>query len=110
MNICRAPLRLDEAAPFFIADGLRQALAGLNIVNGMVVTAACRMHKSDNEIAFDASGEEHHTGSAQARRAFCVKAFLRSRLLSSIKRISPWRQQFDLLYCEFRFATRFRTT
>jgi Xaa-Pro dipeptidase len=44
-------LALDEAAPFFIADGLRQALSSYAIVNGMVVTAECRMHKSANEIA-----------------------------------------------------------
>ncbi|WP_395009595.1 aminopeptidase P family N-terminal domain-containing protein, partial [Undibacterium sp.] len=42
---------LDEAAPFFIADGLRQALASHSIVNGMLITAECRMHKSANEIA-----------------------------------------------------------
>ena len=44
-------IALDEAAPFFIADGLRQALSSYQMVNGMVVTAACRMHKSENEIA-----------------------------------------------------------
>ena len=42
---------LDEAAPFFIADGLRQALSSYAIVNGMVITAECRMHKSAHEIA-----------------------------------------------------------
>lgn len=42
---------LDEAAPFFIADGLRMALRSQEIVNGMLITAACRMHKSVNEIA-----------------------------------------------------------
>ncbi|MBR7799189.1 M24 family metallopeptidase [Undibacterium fentianense] len=44
-------IALDEAAPFFIADGLRQALSAYTIVNGMVITAECRMHKSANEIA-----------------------------------------------------------
>ncbi|MBR7748359.1 M24 family metallopeptidase [Undibacterium baiyunense] len=42
---------LDEAAPFFIADGLGQALSSYVIVNAMVITAECRMHKSANEIA-----------------------------------------------------------
>lgn len=44
-------IALDEAAPFFVADGLRQALASYAIVNGMVITAECRMYKSANEIA-----------------------------------------------------------
>ena len=42
---------LDEAAPFFIFDGLRQAMPDCKIVNGMVITAACRMHKTASEIA-----------------------------------------------------------
>ncbi len=44
-------IALDEAAPFFIADGLRQSLGAYEIVNGMVITAECRMHKSATEIA-----------------------------------------------------------
>jgi Xaa-Pro dipeptidase len=44
-------LALDEAAPFFIADGMRQVLGERQMVNGMAVTAACRMIKSANEIA-----------------------------------------------------------
>lgn len=44
-------IALDEAAPFFIVDGLRQALSDRALINGMVVTAQCRMHKSANEIA-----------------------------------------------------------
>lgn len=44
-------IALDEVAPFFVADGLRQALSSYAIVNGMVITAECRMHKSANEIA-----------------------------------------------------------
>lgn len=44
-------IALDEAAPFFIVDGLRQACADRTLINGMVITAECRMHKSANEIA-----------------------------------------------------------
>jgi len=47
----KGKVALDEAAPFFIADGLRQALSSYAIVNGMVITAECRMHKSAHEIA-----------------------------------------------------------
>lgn len=42
---------LDEAAPFFIVDGLRHAMPEREWLNGMLVTASCRMHKSANELA-----------------------------------------------------------
>lgn len=50
-GLYRGKIALDEAAPFFIADGLRQALPEVTLVNGMIVTAACRMHKSAAELA-----------------------------------------------------------
>ncbi|WP_417458507.1 M24 family metallopeptidase [Kordiimonas sp.] len=42
---------IDEAAPFFLAEGLRAAAPGTEFVNAGPVTAACRMHKSASEIA-----------------------------------------------------------
>ncbi len=42
---------IDEAAPFFLAEGLRAAAPGTEFVNAGPVTAACRMRKSAAEIA-----------------------------------------------------------
>jgi Xaa-Pro dipeptidase len=42
---------LEERVRFFIADGIRKAVPGLDIVDATVVTAGCRMHKSAAEIA-----------------------------------------------------------
>ncbi|MFZ6769551.1 M24 family metallopeptidase [Undibacterium sp. Di26W] len=44
-------LALDEAAPFFVFDGLRRALPLARIINGSTITAECRMHKSAAELA-----------------------------------------------------------
>lgn len=43
---------VDESTAFFIVDGFNKALgANTQIVNGADVTAHCRMHKSENELA-----------------------------------------------------------
>jgi Xaa-Pro dipeptidase len=44
-------IALDEAAPFFVFDGLRSAMPVTSIVNASTVTAECRMHKSSAELA-----------------------------------------------------------
>ncbi|MFZ6654595.1 M24 family metallopeptidase [Undibacterium sp. TJN19] len=44
-------IALDESAAFFIFDGLRRALPLSQIINGNVITAECRMHKSTAELA-----------------------------------------------------------
>lgn len=44
-------LAMDESTPFFVVDGIRQRDNELKMVNAKVITAACRMHKSTNEIA-----------------------------------------------------------
>ena len=46
-----ATIGIDESAPFFIFDGINNVQIGLNLINAQPVTAHCRMHKSDNEIA-----------------------------------------------------------
>jgi Xaa-Pro dipeptidase len=46
-----ATIGIDESAPFFIFDGINKAQTGLTLINAQPVTAHCRMHKSDNEIA-----------------------------------------------------------
>ena len=42
---------IDEATPFFIFDGLRQACYEYELVSAKAVTAGCRMRKSSAEIA-----------------------------------------------------------
>jgi len=42
---------LDPQAPFFVVDGLRHACNGTTFVNGAAVTDACRMAKSEAELA-----------------------------------------------------------
>lgn len=42
---------IDEATPFFISDGLRQACPNYQLVSAKSVTAGCRMQKSATEIA-----------------------------------------------------------
>jgi len=46
-----ATIGIDESAQFFIFDGINKVQAGLNLINAQAVSAHCRMHKSDNEIA-----------------------------------------------------------
>ena len=44
-------LALEESAPFFVAEGLRERLPHARIVNAVTVTRECRMRKSAAEIA-----------------------------------------------------------
>lgn len=44
-------IALDEASPFFVTEGVREAAEGYALVNGGPVTAACRMRKSAAELA-----------------------------------------------------------
>jgi Xaa-Pro dipeptidase len=46
-----ATIGIDESTQFFIFDGINKVQTGLNLINAQAVTAYCRMHKSDNEIA-----------------------------------------------------------
>ncbi len=42
---------ISEDTPFFVADGITQCDAGVQLINGKAVTAHCRTQKSANEIA-----------------------------------------------------------
>lgn len=46
-----ATVGIDESAQFFIFDGINKVQTGLTLINAQEVTAHCRMHKSDNELA-----------------------------------------------------------
>jgi Xaa-Pro dipeptidase len=50
-GVTAGTIAVDEATPFFTFDGLRKAGNSFSFVNGSDVTAACRMIKSDHEIA-----------------------------------------------------------
>ena len=42
---------LDEATPFFVSNGIAKASPKFKYINGAVITAACRMIKSEAELA-----------------------------------------------------------
>jgi len=42
---------LEETVRYFVADGLKKATRGFEIVPALPVTAGCRMYKSENELA-----------------------------------------------------------
>jgi len=44
-------IALDEATPFFVSNGIAIAAPNFNYVNGDSITAACRMIKSETELA-----------------------------------------------------------
>jgi Xaa-Pro dipeptidase len=47
----KGTIAVDEATPFFTFDGLRRAGNSYTFINAVDVTAACRMIKSEHEIA-----------------------------------------------------------
>ncbi|MFT4730962.1 MAG: Xaa-Pro dipeptidase [Granulosicoccus sp.] len=51
IGIDQGVIGIDESTPFFVSDGLRDALTKLQFCNGTIITAACRMEKSAAEIA-----------------------------------------------------------
>ena len=51
MGYARGTIAVDPSTPFFTFDGLRRAGNSYSFVNGLTVTAACRMIKSSAEIA-----------------------------------------------------------
>ena len=50
-NITSGKLGMDEAAPFFVSNGIAKAAPDLEMVDGAEITARCRMIKSPAEIA-----------------------------------------------------------
>lgn len=51
LGVQHTAIALDEAAPFFVFDGMRQVMPLARIINASVITAECRMHKSAAELA-----------------------------------------------------------
>lgn len=50
MHIEQGCLGIDESAAFFIFDGIRQASSNFELVNAKLITAGCRMCKSETEL------------------------------------------------------------
>lgn len=50
-GLSEVDIGMDEAAPFFVSDGIRKAMPDCAFADGAAVTAACRMVKSEAEIA-----------------------------------------------------------
>ena len=50
-NIASATIGIDEATPFFVSDGIAKAAPDATLTNGASITAACRMIKSEAELA-----------------------------------------------------------
>ncbi|MEP3888936.1 MAG: Xaa-Pro peptidase family protein [Hellea sp.] len=50
-GITSGGIGLDEATPFFVSNGIAKASPEFNYINGAAITAACRMIKSEGELA-----------------------------------------------------------
>lgn len=51
LNISGGTIALDEATPFFVSNGLREAAPHHRYIDAKLVTASCRMIKSSHELA-----------------------------------------------------------
>lgn len=95
-------LGLDEAAPFFVAEGLRVALPGVQLTSAVAVTRECRMHKSPAEIAL-MSAVKQMTLEVQRRAARILKPGITGREVKEFineahKRLSGAGSTFCLVY------------
>ncbi|WP_026942530.1 M24 family metallopeptidase [Hellea balneolensis] len=50
-GVTNGTIAIDEATPFFVSNGIALASPEFRYVNGAVITAACRMIKSETELA-----------------------------------------------------------
>lgn len=57
-GIVNGAIGLDEATPFFVSNGIALASPDFNYVNGAAITAACRMIKSEAELALMTRAKE----------------------------------------------------
>ncbi len=57
-EIFSGTIGLDEATPFFVSNGIALASPDFNYVNGASITAACRMIKSESELALMTRAKE----------------------------------------------------
>ena len=57
-GVTSGEIGLDEATPFFVSDGIAKASPNYTFTNGASVTAACRMIKSETELALMTRAKE----------------------------------------------------
>ena len=57
-GVTSGEIGLDEATPFFVSDGIAKASPNFTCANGASVTAACRMIKSETELALMTRAKE----------------------------------------------------
>jgi Xaa-Pro dipeptidase len=57
-GVTSGEIGLDEATPFFVSDGIAKASPNFTFTNGAAVTAACRMIKSETELALMTRAKE----------------------------------------------------
>lgn len=50
-NVVAGTIAIDESSPYFLVDGISKANSSYDFINAQLITSACRMQKSKNEIA-----------------------------------------------------------
>jgi len=84
-------IAVDEATPFFTFDGLRRAGNSYNFVNAVDVTAACRMIKSEHEIALMQTAKSitlaAHTAAARIMREGITTTEVQAFLVAAHKKL-----------------------
>jgi Xaa-Pro dipeptidase len=84
-------IAVDEATPFFTFDGLRRAGNSYQFVNAVGVTAACRMIKSEHEIALMQTAKNitlaAHKAAARIMREGIVTTEVQAFLVAAHKKL-----------------------
>jgi len=95
-------LALEESAPFFVAEGLRQNLPYARIVNAVSVTRECRMRKSAAELALLGAAKrmtlEVHQRAARILRPGIAASEVRAFIQDAHVRIGGGGSTFCLVY------------
>ena len=84
-------IAVDEATPFFTFDGLRRAGNSYTFVNAVDVTAACRMIKSDHELALMQTAKnitlEAHKAAARIMREGITTTEVQAFIVAAHKKL-----------------------
>ena len=84
-------IAVDEATPFFTFDGLRRAGNSYTFVNAVEVTAACRMIKSEHELALMQTAKnitlEAHKAAARIMREGITTTEVQAFIVAAHKKL-----------------------
>jgi len=84
-------IAVDEATPFFTFDGLRRAGNSYTFVNASEITAACRMIKSEHELALMQTAKnitlEAHKAAARVMREGILTTEVQAFLVAAHKKL-----------------------